>query len=562
MSKKFILISIISALVIAGSGLLFYKFISIPQNFPEEHKKELSENDKFRNSAIRFVREVAENSFDGDSTKYPEELEIKGDWQIDITLYFQGEIKGEGSSNDEILSLALEEATKNTLKDKRYEELIKEDIKTANFLVTLSNSSGQPFSFIEYNGEGREVVNDLIIIRNLDKDLIREEIKQGKEFLFNIAQNKEEYGFYKKYDVLTDSFENRLHTVYSASIIYTFLYIYDYDKDEKILEHMSDWADFLLSMQNKDKEDKRYGAFHYSYYLDTKEKEKRFVVGTSALSIFTLLRLYDLTGDSKYLESAKLAGNWLTTMQRADGVIKPYTRYSDDGKWVYGKKESLLYEGQVLSSLSKLYKATGQQKYYDTAEKIAQRFVQKYEKEGGNYVEGEYRKKNPISNAWVVMSLMDFYEAKENEYYKSIIFDLSDKILRNQINDINDPLNHGRWKGAYSTSGIGWISEVSGDVYRFCKEQSEGAPDCNKYKNAVVGAIRWLIQNTYSEENTFFLKNSEKAIGGLFWNEKNKYVRTDSVCHALNGYTRIINELRDGLLISIPEKSLKEILPY
>ena len=141
------------------------------------------------------------------------------------------------------------------------------------------------------------------------------------------------------------------------------------------------------------------------------------------------------------------------------------------------------------------------------------------------------------------MSLMDFYQVSQIDYHKDIIFELADKILGNQIKDPNDPLNYGRWKGAYSTSGIGWISEVNGEVYRFCKEQREGSPDCDKYKDAVERAIRWLIQNTYSEENTFFLENPEKAIGGIFWNKQNKYVRTDSVCHALNGYTRIINDL-------------------
>jgi len=540
MSKKCLILVI---LVIAVVGLLLYKFVFISQDILEE--KELSENDRFRNLAVRFVREVA----DGESIKYPEELEIQGDWQVNAILYSQGKIKGEGEGNNEILSLALEEATKNTIKEE-------EDIESARFLIKISNSSGREFSFIEYKNEGREIVNDLVMIRDLDKNLIQEKINQGKEFLFNIAQNKEEHGFYKKYDAPTDSFENRLHTVYSASIIYTFLYIYDYDKDEKILEHISDWGDFLLSMQNKNK-NKRYGAFHYSYYLDPKEKEKRFVVGTSALSIFTLLRLYDLTGDSKYLESAKLAGDWLTTMQRADGVMKPYTRYSD-GKWLYGKKESLLYEGQVLSSLSKLYTATGEQKYYDTAEKIAQRFVKKYEDEGGEYVKGEYREKNPISNSWVVMSLMDFCKAKDNEYYKSIVFNLSDKILQEQRNDTNNIFKYGQWQGAYSSSGNGWINEVMVETYKFCKEEKR--TDCQKYKDAVIKLTRWLIQQTYSEENTFFLEKPEKAIGGLFWDQRNKYIRTDCVCHALNGYLLIINDLDDGLLLSVPEKPLKEFL--
>jgi len=88
---------------------------------------------------------------------------------------------------------------------------------------------------------------------------------------------------------------------------------------------------------------------------------------------------------------------------------------------------------------------------------------------------------------------------------------------------------------------------VMTDTYRFSIEQ--GKEDRDKYKDAVVKVIRWLIQNTYSEKNTFFLKNPEMAIGGVFWNEQYKYVRTDSVCHALNSYTRIINYLEDGSLI-------------
>ena len=256
------------------------------------------------------------------------------------------------------------------------------------------------------------------------------------------------------------------------------------------------------------------------------------------------------------MESAKLAGDWLTTMQEPNGSIKPYLSYSGQ-QWVYGEKESLLYNGQVLSALSKLYKISGHKKYYDTAEGIAQYFAKKYEKERG-YIQGQYRKKNPISNAWVVMSLMDFYKINPDYNYKKIIFELSQKILENQKDDSNDLSYYGGWAGAYSTSGIGWISEVMVETYRFCQEQNK--ENCDKYKDAALKAMRWLIQNTYSEENTFFLKNPEKAIGGVFWNGLNKYVRTDSVCHALNGYIRIINDLEEGLLLSIPEQPFEAIL--
>ena len=543
---KYVLTASVILAAVAGGGILWS---STRQETPLIEFPGGSE--RFRNLTIQFVRGVAENYFDGQPTLYPEELDIRGNWELDITIYHQGEIEGEGSGKgkDEILSLTLEKATQNALEE-RGQSLDKEDIKDVRFLVSFPD---QAFSFIEYNGEGKELIENLVITRDLDKELILRKIEQGKEFLLR-AVHEDEHGFYKKYDALNDDFGSRLHTVYSASIIYTLLKIDDFDKDERISEGIPDWADFLLSMQSKDKE--TYGAFHYSYYFKSGEKQPRFVVGTTALSIFTLLDLYDRTADSKYLESAILGGDWLTTMQKPDGWMKAYQEY-EDGEWVYGEKKSLLYNGQVLSALSRLYKVTGEKRYYDVAEKIALSFAEKVEKEG-YYLGDDYRSKNSISSAWVVMSLLDFYKINQDEYYKNIIFESSSELLERQNQDVDNLLYYGTWDRAYSTSGNGWLAEVMVEMYKFYKEQNMDGRD--KYKEAAIKVAFWIIQNTYSTENTFFLKEPQKAIGGSFWNYENRYVRTDSVCHAVNAYVGIIDDLEDGLLLSIPEKPFELIL--
>ncbi len=243
-------------------------------------------------------------------------------------------------------------------------------------------------------------------------------------------------------------------------------------------------------------------------------------------------------------------------MQKPDGWMKAYKEY-ENGKWVYGEKKSLLYNGQVLSALSRLYKVTGEKRYYDAAEKIVQRFTEKVEKEGC-YLGDDYRSKNPISSAWVIMSLLDFYKVNPDEYYKNIILKSSGELLERQQLDTDEPLYYGTWERAYSTSGNGWLAEVMVEVYKFCQEQN--IKECDKYKEAAIKVTWWIIQNTYSEENTFFLKEPQKAIGGSFWNYENRYVRTDSVCHAVNAYVGIINDLEDGLLLSIPEKPFETIL--
>ncbi len=383
------------------------------------------------------------------------------------------------------------------------------------------------------------IIDDLKIRneeKNSDKELILEKIEQGKEFLLRM-EHPELHGFYKKYDAPTDSFEKRLHTVYSASIIYTLLKAYDFEEDERIWQGMSNWGQFLLSMQSQEEETR--GAFYYSYYFEEEEKEQRFVVGTAALSIFTLLDLYQKTDDKEYLESAKLAGDWLLSMQKDDGVMMAEKKYKK-GEWDYVEKESLLYNGQVLSALSRLYKETGNKKYHEAALKITNYFIGRVA-EGGCYLGDDYRAENPISSAWVIMSLLDFYKINPNEYYKGIILNCSRYLSKRQITDADDPLYFGRWSMAFSTSGNGWLAEVMMEMYKFCRE--EKGTECNNYKEAVVNVIKWLIGNTYSEENSQSLKNPERAIGGIFWNSDEKYVRTDSVCHALNAYIGIVDEL-------------------
>jgi hypothetical protein len=533
-----------------------------------------TDSDQFRNTCVQFVRTAAENHLDGRTTQYTTELEIEGNWELDITIYHQGEIKGTGDSKgkDEILSLTLEAATRNALED-AHPNFTREDLEEARFLITFYYPShfftkvdnlfqliprfeydysrsfchdDLPFSFIEYDGEGKELMEGLVIIRSLDKELMLQKIEQGKEFLFR-AMHEGEHGFYKKYDTLRDSFGSGLHTVYSASIIYTLLKIYDFDHDERILEGIPEWGDFLLSMQSKEEE--TYGAFHYSYYPPSGTKQGSFPVGTTALSIFTLLDLYERTGNSTYLESAKLGGDWLTTMQGPDGIMYPSYQYSYSGT----EKESLLYNGQVLSALSRLYIITGATRYYDAAERIAQHFSARVENEGC-FLGDDYRWKNPISSAWVAMALLDFYKIDKEDYYKDIILKCSGELLKRQAKDINHPLYHGSWYRAYSTSGNGWLAEVMMEMYRFCQEQN--VDGCDKYKEAIIRVIRWVIQNTYSEENTFFIKEPQKAIGGIFWNYENRYVRTDSLCHALNAYAGMMDEWGDGTLLSLPEKPI------
>ena len=98
---KYVLTAIVILVAVTGGGILWS---STRQEIPLTEFPGGSE--RFRNLTIQFVRTVAENYFDEQPTQYPGELEIKGNWELYITIYHQGEIAGEGGGKgkDEILS--------------------------------------------------------------------------------------------------------------------------------------------------------------------------------------------------------------------------------------------------------------------------------------------------------------------------------------------------------------------------------------------------------------------------------------------------------------------------
>ncbi len=508
-------------------------------------------SEQVKGQIIGLVREATEDYFIDNLGCNRSDLEMERDWEVEIIIYHLGQIKERGIGKNTTLSISLEEATRKALDGSLNDEMVKGSRFVISFLSPIVHS------FTIYGRTGYELIEGLVAIRQLDKELISQRIEQAKDYLFRII-DKKNYGTHKYYYALDDNFEKRLHTIYTSSVIYSLLKIYDYNKDENISQYVYNSGEFILSMQNKDIDSKCYGAFHYSFYLENKVKENYFVVGTTSKTIFTLLELYNRTGDNKYLESAKLGANWLLTMQNPDGEIISWLKNINNG-WIYSTKESYLYTGQVLSALSRIYKVTEKQEYYNASQKIAQHFAEIIEEEG-YYLGDDYRPPNPISSSWVMLSLLDFYKISQDDKYKAIVINCSEFLIHRQKTTKEDLLNFGRWTGSSTTSGNGWLCEVMVEIYKFYKEQNIIGYEI--YKENIIKSIMWLIQHSYSEKNSFFIRNPERANGGLIWCFENGdiEVRTDSVCHGVNGYVGIIDDLEDGTLISIPQKSFEEML--
>lgn len=482
-------------------------------------------------------------------------------WTMRLSCYQNGKVLGSsktvGKSIDNVIS--------KTVKDIQAQGV---DVKNCQFKCDFSYYPDRHYAFIDYKQQGLELVGNRVAVRKVTVGLLEKQIKDSIGYLL-MVQHPKLNGFFKFYDAGKDKSEQRLRTIYSSSALYTYMLAQKRFPDLQLEQHFKPIAEFILSQQVQDGPEK--GAFYYSYELKEQKSKQRLVVGTASKTIFTLLELNKyFPKEPRYLQAAISAGDWLVKQTGDDGKVISFKVFKDD-KWVSNNKQSLLYSGQVLSALSRLYLVVPNQFYFNKAENIAQRFLQEINN-SDSLLGDDYRPANLISTSWVMRSLMDFYmvqqatayaqkKSKRNNRYLQAIQKLAKIINQLQINNLQDISYVGKFSDSMTASGNGWLNEVFGDYYNFCKRNQ--LYNCEDILQASILSTRYLLQNAYRQDNSYNIVNPKFALGAFALRYSSHLVRTDSVCHGVNSFIYLLNNLprNDEMILDIPEQSIQTLLP-
>ena len=154
---------------------------------------------------------------------------------------------------------------------------------------------------------------------------------------------------------------------------YRLICAYDYDVELLPLwwATIKGYADFLVRTQNED--GSWYRAYNHDGQLLTAENAGIISINDDTVAhsksgthipVRFLVRMYEFTGDERYLESAKRAGEY--TISVTDEAEKFVGGTTDNPNKV--DKESGIF---CMYAMNALYSATGEQKYLDYAEKAA-----------------------------------------------------------------------------------------------------------------------------------------------------------------------------------------------
>ena len=481
-------------------------------------------------------------------------------WTMRLSCYQKGKVVGSSKT----VGKSIDKVIAQTVEDIKGQDV---DVKNCQFKCDFSYYPDRHYSFIDYKQQGLELAGNRVAVRRVTVDLLEKQIKDSIGYL-RMVQHPKLNGFFKFYDAGKDKHEPRLRTIYSSSSLYTYMLAQKRFPDLKLEQHFKPIAQFILSQQIKDGPEK--GAYYYSYELKEQKPKQRIVVGTASKTIFTLLELNKyFPKEPQYLQSAVAAGDWLVKQTGDDGRVTSFKVYKGD-KWVANNKQSLLYSGQVLSALSRLYLVVPNQDYFNKAQNIAKRFLQEIQT-SDSLLGDEYRPANLISTSWVMRSLMDFYMAQqtssaqqetkvENKYLQAIQ-KLAKDINKLQIKNLQDISYAGKFSDSMTASGNGWLNEVFGDYYHFCKQNH--LENCDDILQASILSTRYLLQNAYRRDNSYNIANPQFALGAFALRYSSHMVRTDSVCHGVNSFIYLLNNLppHDEVLLDIPEQSIQTLLP-
>lgn len=503
-------------------------------------------DEDYRQSALDFVRQslLAEGP--------PPKLLAKpagGPWTVTLKSYTPGQLVASVQTRASALSKALSQAAMGAQRAGLADASV---AAAARLTLQISPVSGPAIRIVELNGRALEgLPSDRVAVRNIDRDQIRRQALEARHYLLGVM-DPVRGGFAKKYDAIQDKTESRVRTIYSASALWTLLKLQDLEPTPEVHAAVNRVTDFLLSMQVSDGPHR--GAFYYSQKIKTAARQELLVVGTASKTIFTLLELHRRTGETRFLEAAVLAGDWLLSTQDEAGVVTSTYRLKD-GAWIPSTRFSTLYHGQVLSALSRLYTVTRDERYLAGASKLAAMLIKRAQDQN-YFLRDDYRLSgDPVPTSWGVMSLFDYHRTTDSVEARDTLLKLAASLMDRQHKVEGDIVNLGRFEGSTASSGNGWINEVFSEVYLYGQKHGWDPEPLNQIRVSILQVTRWLIQNTYSEANTYAVKNPSRAIGGLIRNYSEAAVRTDAVCHGVNGYLNMLEEWPEGPLLDIPERS-------
>lgn len=217
----------------------------------------------------------------------------------------------------------------------------------------------------------------------------------------------------------------------------------------------------------------------------------------------------------------------------ADGAVYQLWTEAKDGKGVV--KEPLYYPGEVMLALARYHQRTGEARWLEAAKRIAARQIGLMSRPWTN------------PDHWVMQALdiLDQVEPKEHRW-KVAAYDMAGRYMREQYPPQVPPFpdyvgGYRRQTEVPRTTRAASRGEALGGVVRIAWRQGDPSTELEA---ALIEGARHLVEQTFDEENSYFVPNRAEALGCIRMGIIDMHCRIDNNQHGIVALDNALAALR------------------
>lgn len=341
--------------------------------------------------------------------------------------------------------------------------------------------------------------NILIDTKDVSNELIKKSISSGLEWFLHSVNNETgrlEYMYYPSENTYStdNNHVRQLASLWSITELKMFLNTSEAD------ELIRNTLDYYLQFEHK--------KDNYSCLLIDDQAK----LGNNAFIILSLLNTPEYPNQKDLLNRF---AKGIVHLQQDNGSLNTYFFSNKNSGQDY-------YPGEALLALMKLYKQTNNETYLEIVNN-AFPYYQQYWRQN----------KNTAFIPWHTQAYKLLYEETFHSDIPLFIFEMNDWIINKyQMNDSTYLDEIGGFPKYFPTFSSSVFLEGINDAYDIAKQVND-LEHVEKYKQALSIGSRFILQTQFTKNNSFYLEESSRAIGGFKTSLTDNSIRIDNTQHAV-----------------------------
>jgi hypothetical protein len=366
------------------------------------------------------------------------------------------------------------------------------------------------------DGEPLRLVRGFTVADEPDRSALITAARAGGDYL--LRTQRPDGSFTYVYDPLENRSTSRAYNIVRhAGTAFSLFDLYATTHDHRYLEAGRQATTFLKTRFQP-------AQGHNAYYvLDNDGKAK---LGANGLGLLALTRQAELDPRSADRSNAKRLANMIVAMQNQDGSFESYYPLRGDDP---AGSVSLYYPGEAILGLVSLFKLTGDQQLLESARKGAD-----------NVIDSQRRAAELPPDAWLMQALDALYQLGREQRYLDHSIALAEAMMVVQYPDDAPPGYAGGFgPGIPRTTPAAARSEGLLAAYRLAR--SVGDPRASAIKSSLHRSARFQLSQQFNADNSFFLVDPAKALGGFRGGPTSMDIRIDFVQHNISSLLGVAN---------------------